>query len=125
MGRTALDQSGRSWRTSGLTRTSHVLIAEITHGDARPTRRRMSSRKPRHRGPSVAVRETADGAHRPSWRHPRPSAMRPWTPQHNGLQRYRVTHTGTEKKRPASARIRSWRAVFAGGGRCWVRTNVG
>jgi hypothetical protein len=35
-----------------------------------------------------------------------PSAMRPWTPQHNALQRYKVTHDGTEKKRPASARIR-------------------
>ena len=28
-------------------------------------------------------------------------------------------------KRPASARIRSWRGVFAACGRCWVRTNVG
>jgi hypothetical protein len=36
-----------------------------------------------------------------------PSAMRPWTPQHDGLQRYKVTHDGTEQKRPASARIRS------------------
>jgi hypothetical protein len=36
-----------------------------------------------------------------------PSAMRPWTPQHNALQRYKVTHDGTVKKRPASARIRS------------------
>jgi hypothetical protein len=29
-----------------------------------------------------------------------PSAMRPWTPRHTGLQRYKVTHAGTEKKRP-------------------------
>jgi hypothetical protein len=36
-----------------------------------------------------------------------PSAMRPWTPQHNALQRYKVTHGETEKKRPASTRIRS------------------
>ena len=36
-----------------------------------------------------------------------PSAMRPWTPQHHGLQRDKVTHDGTEKKRPASTRIRS------------------
>ena len=35
------------------------------------------------------------------------SAMRPWTAQHNGLQRDKVTHAGTEKKRPASTRIRS------------------
>jgi len=26
--------------------------------------------------------------------------MRPWTPQYDGLQRYKVTHDGTEKKRP-------------------------
>jgi hypothetical protein len=83
----------------------------------------------RPRGPSVAVRETADGAHRPSQLctptvvtvhadrrkcarraplpHGRPSAMRPWTAQHHGLQRYKVTRAGTEEKRPASARIRS------------------
>jgi hypothetical protein len=36
-----------------------------------------------------------------------PSAVCPWTPQHPALQRYKVTHTGTEQKRPASARIRS------------------
>jgi hypothetical protein len=36
-----------------------------------------------------------------------PSAMRPWTTQYDGLQRYKVTHTGTAKKRPASARYRS------------------
>jgi hypothetical protein len=37
------------------------------HRDARPTRRRASSRETRRqRGPSVAVREKADGAHRPS-----------------------------------------------------------
>ena len=36
-----------------------------------------------------------------------PSAMRPWTPRHSGLQRYKVTHGETEQKRPASARIRN------------------
>jgi hypothetical protein len=30
-----------------------------------------------------------------------PSAICPWTPPHSALQRYKVTHTGTEKKRPA------------------------
>jgi hypothetical protein len=59
--------------------------------------------RPCARPPSVAVRETADGAHRPSWRHPRPSVMRPWTLQYDGPQRDKVTHTGTEQKRPASA----------------------
>jgi hypothetical protein len=33
--------------------------------------------------------------------------MCPWTPRHRDLQRDKVTHAGTEKKRPASARIRS------------------
>ena len=36
-----------------------------------------------------------------------PSARRPWTPQHDGLQRYKVTHDGTQRKRPAGARMRS------------------
>jgi hypothetical protein len=54
-----------------------------------------------------------------------PSAMRPWTPQHHSVPRHTMTHHGTQKKRPASAIIRSYRAVSAGGGRCWVRTNVG
>jgi hypothetical protein len=53
------------------------------------------------------------------------SAMCPWTPQHRGPQRYKVTHSGTRRKRPAGPRFRSPGAVFAGGGRCWVRTNVG
>ena len=44
-------------------------------------------------------------AHRPSLQHGSPSAMRPWTAQYDGLQRDKVTHAGTEKKRPASARI--------------------
>jgi hypothetical protein len=30
-----------------------------------------------------------------------PSAMRPWTPRRSGPQRHKVTHHGTEKKRPA------------------------
>ena len=54
-----------------------------------------------------------------------PSAMRPWTPRHNGLQRHEVTHAGTEENGPSATRIRSQRAVSAGSGRCWVRTNVG
>jgi hypothetical protein len=30
----------------------------------------------------------------------KPSAICPWTPRHSGAQRYKVTHGGTEKKRP-------------------------
>src|ERR1035437_2301024 len=29
-----------------------------------------------------------------------PSAMRPWTPQYDGLQRDKVTHAGTEQNGP-------------------------
>jgi hypothetical protein len=74
-----------------------------THRDGRPTRGQTSRPgHPRngHRNPRQAATHTAP------W--PRfPSAMRPWTPQHNALQRYKVTHHGTEQKRPASTRIRS------------------
>ena len=34
-----------------------------------------------------------------------PSAMRPWTPRHSGLQRHKVTHGGTEKNGPPATRI--------------------
>jgi len=53
---------------------------------------------------SVAVRAKPTVPHtapRPRF----PSAMRPWTPQYDGLQRDKVTHHGTEKKRPASRDI--------------------
>jgi hypothetical protein len=61
--------------------------------------------KPGH-PPERAPEPRQAATHTAPW--PRfPSAMRPWTPQHNALQRYKVTHHGTEKKRPASARIRS------------------
>jgi hypothetical protein len=57
-------------------------------------------------GPSVAVREKSTVT-LTARRTRTPSAIRPWTPPHDGPQRYKVTHTGTEKKRPASTRIRS------------------
>jgi len=58
------------------------------------------------RGPSVAVRgKPTVHTDRPGGRTP--SAICPWTPRHSGPQRYKVTHDGTEKKRPASTRIRS------------------
>jgi hypothetical protein len=62
--------------------------------------------RPCLRPSSVAVRATPTV----SRTAPRPrfsSAMRPWTPQYDGSQRYKVTHHGTEKKRPASTRYRS------------------
>jgi len=57
-------------------------------------------------GPSVAVRGKSTVS--PTVLCGRtPSAICPWTPQHAALQRPKVTHPGTEKKRPASTRIRS------------------
>ena len=65
----------------------------------------QASTRPR-RGPSV--RSVENPAVTPTVLAARnPSAMRPWTARHDGLQRDKVTHTGTEKKRPASARISS------------------
>ena len=49
--------------------------------------------------PSVAVRGNDGYTDRAEPRTM--SAMRPWTAQHRGLQRPKVTHHGTEKKRPA------------------------
>ena len=70
-----------------------------THVDARSTQRLTSSRTPSRRGLSVAVRG------KPTVHTDRPgarilSAMRPWTPRHRDLQRYKVTHGGTRRKRP-------------------------
>jgi hypothetical protein len=73
--------------------------------DARLGGARQVSTRPR-RGPSVrsveypAVTPTVLAARNPS-------AMRPWTQQHSALPRHKVTHAGTEQKRPASARFRS------------------
>lgn len=58
------------------------------------------------RGPSVAVRgKPTVRTDRPGARIP--SAMRPWTPQHRGLQRDKVTQHETQKKRPAQPRYPS------------------
>jgi hypothetical protein len=52
------------------------------------------------RGPSVAVRgKPTVRTDRPGGRTP--SAICPWTARHRDLQRDKVTHGGTEKKRPA------------------------
>ena len=64
-----------------------------------------ASAKPPVRGPSAPaapVRGRPCKADGPAHRSLAPilSAMRPWTPQHNGSQRDKVTHGGTENKRP-------------------------
>ena len=74
-----------------------------TQGDECSTQRRMSSRNTRPTRP-VRGKPTVH-TDRPGGRTP--SAICPWTPRHSGLQRYTVTHDGTEKKRPASTRISS------------------
>jgi hypothetical protein len=57
-------------------------------------------------GPSVAVRGKPTVT--PTARQARPpSAIRPWTPQYDGLQRDKVTHAGTDKNGPLARRIRS------------------
>ena len=72
-----------------------------THRDGRSTRGQTSrSGSPRngHRNLRQAATDTAP------W--PRfPSAMRPWTPQHNALQRYKVTHGRTKKNAPLARDI--------------------
>jgi hypothetical protein len=85
--------SGEAHRVTGVR-------ARAMH--ARLSRHRQAGNA-RQRSPSVAVRETADGAHRPSWWPRFPSAMRPWTPQHSDPQRDKVIHAETVTKRPASA----------------------
>jgi hypothetical protein len=72
-------------RASGGRRDMHAQLGRERQADATGSARTTSVARPWSRPPSVAVRETADGAHRPSWRHPRPSAMRPWTAQYDGL----------------------------------------
>jgi hypothetical protein len=82
------------------------------HRDARSTRRRASSldtppARPVRSGPWKRRRcaPTVVTAHtdrrscpdRPAQSHGRPSAIRPWTAQHNGLQRDRMTHLGTKE----------------------------
>ena len=72
-----------------------------------------------HRVPSVAVRETADGAHRPFQETQIPSAMRPWS---TATQRSTATQGDTRRdrgKRPAShensqlaGRFRRWWQVL-------------
>ena len=67
------------------------------------SRQRQAGTHPPDRPPAAHTRARfgqAASTHSAPW--PKfPSAMRPWTPQHNALQRYKVTHDGTEQKRPA------------------------
>ena len=98
------------------------------HGDARSTQPRTSSRTRPRTGHPRAMRGPDPGQQAATHTAPwplSPSAICPWSPQHRGLQRPKVTHGGTEQKRPASPTSRSQRAVFAGCGRWWIRTTEG
>jgi hypothetical protein len=80
---------------AGRTQRMHARLGGARQASTRP-----------QRGPSVPSVETPTVT--PTVLPARnPSAMRPWTAQHDGLQRDKVTHAGTERKRPASTRIRS------------------
>ena len=72
-----------------------------TNADPRPTQRPHA--KPEHAAaaarPWPSVKQPTVRTDRPGARIP--SAMRPWTPQHRGLQRDKVTQHETQKKRPA------------------------
>ena len=89
-------------------RLSNVRFHEITRAAERTTGCTLDSAahvKSEH-VPGRAPEPRQAATHTAPW--PRfPSAMRPWTPQHDALKRYKVTHHGTEKKRPASTRIRN------------------
>ena len=84
-------------RAAGGRREMHAQLSRERQAADNGLRGPLSVARPSSRPPSVAVRakptvpHTAPG---PGF----PSAMRPWTPRYDGLQRYKVTHAGTEKK---------------------------
>ncbi len=100
-------------RTAALTISAPAFSAALVPGNQRDHRadkgmhvRLSGARQARDTRASAARPWKTDGyIGRPGARTP--SAMRPWTPQRPALQRYRVAHTGTEKKRPAWPRIPS------------------
>jgi hypothetical protein len=97
---------GKPAGASSGRREMHAQLSPARQAGTAGLRGPLSVARPWSRPPSVAVRAKPTvprTAPRPRF----PSAMRPWTPQYDGLQRYKMTHDGTEKKRPASARIRS------------------
>jgi len=75
-------------------------VAGRTHRGARSTQRHTSSPNTPPARPDPGCPWRADGsADRATGQARTPSAMCPWTPRHRDLQRYKVTHNGTAKKR--------------------------
>jgi hypothetical protein len=93
------DPPRETGRAAGGRREMHARLRYARQVGTRPPRT-LSVARPSSRPPSVAVRSKPTVPHTAPW--PRfSSAMRSWTPQCNGLQRDKVTHAGTEQKRPA------------------------
>jgi hypothetical protein len=92
-----LPRPGAAWPSSIPSRAGRVAT--------RPPRP-LSVARPLSRPPSVGVRAKPTVPRTaPTLRFP--SAMRPWTPQHSGLRRYKLTHDGTNENSPPAARQRS------------------
>jgi hypothetical protein len=91
-------------RAAGGRRDMHAQLRRERQADTTGLRRPLPVARPWSRPPSVAVRAKPTvprTAPRPRFS----SATRPWTPQHNGLQRPKVTHAGTEKNAPPARDI--------------------
>ena len=95
------------------------------HRDARPTRAARQAGK--H---AASAARPWPSVEKPTVRTDRPDGMDAvrYTSVDTATRRLTVTRRETrrdKKKTARRARFRSQRAVSAGGGRCWVRTNVG
>jgi hypothetical protein len=115
--------------------TGHTAPGASTRGSVHHQRGRRSTRKPdltahvepEHAAgtaPSVAVRKTADGAHRPSWGT---DPVR-YTSVDTATQRPPARQGDTSRDSEETARIAENSQLadrFPGCGRCWVRTNEG
>jgi len=97
---------GETGRVAGGRGDMHAQLRRERQAGTTGLRGPLSVARPWSRPPSVAVRAKPTVPRTaPSPRFS--SAMRPWMAQQPGSQRDKVTHAGTEKKRPASARYRS------------------
>jgi hypothetical protein len=93
-------------RAAGGRREMHAQLRRERQAGATGLRGPSSVARPWSWPPSVAVRARPTVSHTAPW--PRfPSVMRPWTPQHSGLRRYKLTHDGTNENSPPAARQRS------------------
>jgi hypothetical protein len=87
----------RTHRPPGRPRKENHAGRRANTTDAPPTQRQTSSQRAPGRAP--APRQAATPA--VPWLMS-PSAMRPWTPQHDGPRRYKATHARTKQNSPHS-----------------------